>query len=293
MKAEQQLEKQISIVMIARNRAQSLSHSLQKLQERYAAVPIIVVDNHSDDDTARVVSELYPTVRLIQLEENYGSAGRNVGVQYAQTPYIAFADDDSWWDHNALPKSVAYFERYPDLGLIQGKILLHGERLEPACQLMGESPVTTPQNFPGKCILGFVACGAIVRKQAFLAAGGFHRHFGVGGEEELIALDMAEQGWRLAYMQDILAYHYPSPLRNRTRRRQLAVRNHLWSVWLRRPRGSLLAETAPLFTRAVTDGTVRQGVLEALRGLPWIVRERKPVSADLEHEVEKLSRFQP
>lgn len=293
MNVEQQLADKISIVIIARNRAQSLEKSLQKLLRLHKSVPIIVVDNHSDDDSARVVSERYPAVRLIQLAENYGSAGRNVGVQSAQTPYIAFADDDSWWAGNALRTSVAYFERYPDLGLIQGKILLHGERLEPACQLMGESPITTPRHFPGRCILGFVACGAIVRKEAFLAAGGFHRQFGVGGEEELIALDMAEQGWKLAYFQDILAYHYPSPQRNKTRRRELAVRNHLWSVWLRRSRGNLLAETAPLLTRAFTDGTVRQGVLEAFKGLPWILKERKPLSAALEHEVEKLSRFQP
>lgn len=292
MNAEQHLAEKISIVIIARNRAQSLATSLQRLQELHAGVSIIVVDNHSDDDTACVVSERYPTIRLVQLAENYGSAGRNIGVHCAQTPYVAFADDDSWWAGDALGRSVACFERYPDLGLIQGKILLHGERLEPACQLMGESPITTPRDFPGKCILGFVACGAIIRKEAFLAAGGFHRQFGVGGEEELIALDMAEQGWKLAYMQDILALHYPSPLRDKTRRRQLAVRNHLWSVWLRRSRASLLSETTPLLTRAVTDGTVRQGVLEALRGLPWIIKERKPLSAALEHEVGKLSRFQ-
>jgi N-acetylglucosaminyl-diphospho-decaprenol L-rhamnosyltransferase len=291
MKLENALSEKISIVIIARNRAHTLATALQRLLSLHEPVPTIVVDNHSDDDTVQVISKNYPDVTLIQLPENYGSAGRNIGAEYAQTPYVAFADDDSWWADGALSASVAYFEKYPALGLIQGKILLHGERLEPACQQMDESPVSTPYDFPGKCILGFVACGAIVRKDAFLSVGGFHRQFGVGGEEELIALDLAEHGWILAYFQDILAFHSPSPIRDKTRRKQLVIRNHLWAVWLRRPLGSIFAETASFLKQAITDSSVRKGVLEAFMGLPWIIKERKPLSSVLEREIVKLSKF--
>lgn len=285
------LSGQISIVIIARNRAQSLEQSLKHLTSLRESVPIIIVDNHSEDDTVQIVRKHYPDVDLLQLSENYGSAGRNIGVEYARTPYVAFADDDSWWREGALRAATAYFEQYPQLGLIQGKIILHGKKIEPACQLMDESPLTPPPDFPGKSILGFVACGAMVRKEAFLSAGGFHRQFGVGGEEELLALDMAGQGWLLAYCDDIIAFHNPSPIRNKTRRKQIAVRNHLWSVWLRRPLRSVCSETSPLLQKAVTDSNVRKGVLEAFAGLPWIFKERKSLSAELEHEIGKLSRF--
>lgn len=286
------LLEQISIVVIARNRAHSLEQSLKHLADLREPVPVIIVDNHSEDETVQVVREKYPEVELLQLPENCGSAGRNIGVEWARTPYIAFADDDSWWREDALRVATTYFERYPQLGLLQGKIILHGKKIEPACQLMEESPLTPPPNFPGKAILGFVACGAMVRKEAFLAAGGFHHQFGVGGEEELLALDMAEQGWLLAYCDDLIAFHNPSPIRNKIRRKQLAVRNHLWSVWLRRPLRSVCAETSPLLQKAVTDSNVRKGVLEAFAGLPWILKERKPLSAALEREIGKLAAFQ-
>ena len=287
------LSEKISLVIIAKDRARSLETSLKHLTTLQESVPIAVVDNHSEDDTVEVVRKKYPGVDLLQLPENHGSAGRNIGVEHARTPYIAFADDDSWWKDGALQAAITYFEKYPQLGLIQGKIILHGKRVEPACQLMDESPLTPPCDFPGKAILGFVACGAMVRKEAFLSAGGFHHHFGVGGEEELLALDMAAEGWLLAYCDDIIAFHNPSPIRNKTRRKQLAVRNHLWSVWLRRPRRSVYSETTPLLQKAITDRNVRKGVLEAFVGLPWIIKERKPLSAELEHEIGKLSRFHP
>lgn len=45
----------------------------------------------------------------------------------------------------------------------------------------------------GECaglrVLGFVACKAVVRRSAFLGCGGFHRHFGIGGEERLLTVD--------------------------------------------------------------------------------------------------------
>lgn len=293
MKSNTHLSEQISLVIIARNRARSLEKSLQHLTSLREPVPIIVVDNNSEDDTVQIVSKQYPTVELIQLAKNYGPVGRNIGVEHAKTPYVAFADDDSWWEDGALKAAAAYFEQYPGLGLVQGKIVLHGKKLEPACQLMDESPLTTPHDFPGKYILGFVACGAMVRKDAFLSAGGFHHQFGVGGEEELIALDMAEKGWVLAYFKEILAFHDPSPIRDITRRKQMAVRNHLWSVWLRRSLSSIGSETTPLLKKAVTDRDVRKGVIEACAGLPWVLKERKPLSSELEREVLKLSRFHP
>lgn len=291
MKSDGLLSEKISIVILARNRAQSLEKTLHKLTSLPECIPVIVVDNHSEDNTASLLRNKYPHVDLISLPENYGAAGRNIGVEQARTPYIAFADDDSWWKYDAFQTAIGYFEKYPQLGLIQGKIILHEKRVEPACQLMNESPLTTSPGFPGKAILGFVACGAMIRKEAFLSVGGFHRQFGVGGEEGLVALDLAEKGWMLAYFPDILAFHNPSPLRDKARREQILVRNYLWSVWLRRSMGGVFSETVPFLRKAVTQGNVRKGVVEAFTGLPWVMKERKPLRSELEREVLTLSRF--
>ena len=41
-------------------------------------------------------------------------------------------------------------------------------------------------------MLGFLACGAVARRSAVLACGGFHERYGFGGEEQLLAIDMVE-----------------------------------------------------------------------------------------------------
>lgn len=63
MKLDNTLPEKISIVMIARNRACSLETSLQKLLSLREPVPIIAVDNHSDDDTCQIVSANHSALR--------------------------------------------------------------------------------------------------------------------------------------------------------------------------------------------------------------------------------------
>jgi hypothetical protein len=50
-------------------------------------------------------------------------------------------------------------------------------------------------DLPGPPVLGFIACGGIVRRAAFLEVGGFNSRLGVGGEEELLAVDLTARGW--------------------------------------------------------------------------------------------------
>jgi hypothetical protein len=108
------------------------------------------------------------------------------------------------------------------------------------CQEMADSPLQPADDLPGPPLLGFIACGAVVRRDAFLEVGGFDARLGVGGEEELLALDLAARGWGLAYVDEVVAHHYPSPSRDPADRRRLLVRNALWSAcsaarWVVRP----------------------------------------------------------
>ena len=233
-------------------------------------------------------------MQVIPRPNNRGAAARTVGLRAVQTPYVAFADDDSWWAPGALTRAADLCDADDRLGLVAGRILLGtDERLEPACAEMRASPLVPRRPLPGPPVLGFVACGAVVRRPAYLAAGGFHRAFGVGGEEELLAIDLAAAGWDLVYVDDMVAHHHPSPVRNRAGRRRIVTRNALWCAWLRRPLPSALRRSIRLALPALHDRPGRAGVIEAVRGLPWVVRERRPVPACIEADLRTLERTRP
>jgi GT2 family glycosyltransferase len=283
----------LALVIVTRNRRESLVRTLEHLQALEAPYHIVVVDNASTDDTAATVREQFPTVQLVTRTSNIGAVARNDGVRVVQQPYIAFADDDSWWAHGALSRAIELFERYPRLALIMSRIVVGLEqRPDPCCDLMQRSPLARSDDLPGIPILGFVACGAIVRRSAFLQANGFHPAFGSSGEEALLAMDLASKGWGLSYVDTIVSHHHPSTIRNVTSRRIDGVRDELWTVWLRRPRKEMVRVTVKHLRAAPHDRISRLGLLAALRGLPWVLRQRVPVALHLERQLQLLDQQQ-
>ncbi len=72
---------------------------------------IIIVDA-SPDETGRVADELAAAnpeqVRVVHNEQNLGvSASRNLGVELADTPYVAFLDADDWWESTKIERQLA------------------------------------------------------------------------------------------------------------------------------------------------------------------------------------------
>ncbi len=265
----------LSVVVITRDRWADLQRSLPRHE-----APVIVVDNGSTDGTPALVRSHFPTVEVVALGANRGAVARNVGVEHARTPYVAFADDDSWWSPGALEAALEVFEAHPRLGLLAGRVLVGPkEREDPICGVMADAPLGVEADLPGPSVLGFLACAAVVRRAAFLEAGGFDDAIFFAGEEERLALDLATSGWGLAYVPEVVAHHHPSRQRDDQERKALIARNRLLTAVLRRPSRVVAAEVAA----ALRGGPAERAALRAaLPVLPKALARRRVVPAHVE-----------
>ncbi|WP_336204964.1 glycosyltransferase family 2 protein [Nonomuraea sp. LPB2021202275-12-8] len=221
----------VTVVVATMNRLRALQRSLP-----HHPGPVILVDNGSTDGTTGFVRRHFPHVRVVEAGRNLGAPARNLGVRMAETPYVAFADDDSWWASGALELAADTLDAHPRLAVLGARVLVGAEqRLDPVSAEMRRSPLGVADDLPGPSVLGFLACGAVVRRQAYLEAGGFDDVIFFFGEEERLAMDLAARGWGLAYVDDVVAHHHPSPPRDPAARQALAVRNALLTAVLRRP----------------------------------------------------------
>jgi GT2 family glycosyltransferase len=285
-------EPAVGVVVATRDRAGSLLRTLERLRRLPEQPPIVVVDNASGDGTADAVRDRHDDIRVIALRRNLGAAARTIGARALQTPFVAFSDDDSWWAPGALGRAVTAFEQRPRLALVAARILVgDDEREDQTCSAMARSPLPRRVGMPGRPVLGFVACGAIVRRAAYLEIGGFHPRLLYAGEERMLAVDLAAAGWELSYVPQVVAYHHPSARRDHGGRRRLEARNDLWTAWLRRPRASVARQTVGMLRAAAGDRQRLAGVVDACAGLPWVVRERRPVNGTVEVQLRMLERL--
>jgi GT2 family glycosyltransferase len=279
----------VTAVMITRNRCDEAVQAIERLLQLPERPPIIVVDNSSTDDTLTAVSKFADRVTIIPLTRNAGAAGRNAGVEAARTPYIAFVDDDSSWKAGSLAQAAAVMAAHPSVAVLAAQLTVGEQQsLDPACRRMAASPLPADSDLPGPPVLGFIACAAVVRRDAFLAVGGFDERYGVGGEERSLALELADGGWKLAYVEDVRASHRPSPVRDRVDRGRVLVRNELWLAWSRRPWPSALRVTARFLRRAVNDSVARAGVVAAARQAGSVLRVRRCVAPWLEQQLQLI-----
>jgi GT2 family glycosyltransferase len=282
-----------TVVIATRNRCAELLRTLGKLAALRPRPPVVVVDNGSEDATAPVVraaaAELGDT-RLVRLAHNAGAVARNVGVASAHTPYVAFADDDSWWAAGSLPTAEALLDEHPRVGLLAARTLVGpDEHVDPVSERMAASPLGHEPDLPGPSVLGFLACAAIVRRQAFLDAGGFSRLLHFGGEEELLAYDLAAAGWELCYVDSVRAHHHPSLIRDDRLDRDIRqLRNHTLVTWLRRPGPVAVRSGVDLLRRTLRYPPAALAAAGALARLPVVLARRQRLPADVERRVRLL-----
>jgi len=281
----------VGIVVLTHNRVAEVIRTLERLVALPERPAIVVVDNNSTDGTRDAVRRRFPAIRCIHLATNLGAAGRNIGVEACDRPYVALCDDDTWWEPGSLSRAAYFLDAHPALAVITGKVIVRGERIDPTCLLLARSPLPSPPGLPGKALLGFLAGASIVRRSAFLSVGGFEPRLFLGGEEELLTLDLVNAGWVLAYVDELMIHHHPSPSRDAEGRRRLLARNSLWIAWLRYPPRSAIGRTLAAVRAGTYSRPAREALYEAIQGLTWVSANRRCISADLDRQLRYLERI--
>ncbi|MDP9268932.1 MAG: glycosyltransferase family 2 protein [Acidobacteriota bacterium] len=124
----------VSIIIVSYNCRDYLIGCLESV---YAAptqtgYEVIVVDNASPDDTAKVVPARFPQVRWIQSEVNGGfSHANNQGIAAAQGEYLLLLNPDTLVLDNAIDRMVRFMDEKVSAGACGCRVLNEDGSLQP------------------------------------------------------------------------------------------------------------------------------------------------------------------
>ncbi len=102
----------VSVVIPSYNHAHLIGRALSSvLAQSWPRLEVIVVDNHSTDNTDEVVNGFADArVRLLKVYNGGTIAiSRNLGIRAARGEWVAFLDSDDWWAYDKLARCAAHF----------------------------------------------------------------------------------------------------------------------------------------------------------------------------------------
>lgn len=192
----------VSVVVPARDAAATLPALLAALSaQAQTGFEVLLVDDGSTDATA-AIARAHPGVRLLQGEGRGPGAARNLGLEHAKAPVVAFTDADCVPAPGWLASGLAALER---ADLVQG-------RVEPAGPCgPWDRTVTVP-----RLSTLFETANLFARTDAVLAAGGFEPWLRPRGGKELgedvwLGWRLQRAGARVAFAPDALVRHAVFP----------------------------------------------------------------------------------
>ncbi len=104
----------ISIIIPTFNRVDLLKRALESVyKQTVSGYEVIVIDDGSIDDTAKMLQAEFPLVRYYYQENKGVSSARNIGLKQAKGEWLAFLDSDDEWLPQKLEKQLALLKENP------------------------------------------------------------------------------------------------------------------------------------------------------------------------------------
>lgn len=241
---------EVTVIIPNWNGKEYISQCLDSLKDQSVGqVPVIVVDNASEDGSRECVAEQYPWVKLISLEQNYGFCRAvNEGIRAAQTKYVILLNNDIRADRDFVRYLLLRAGKNEKLFSCQAKMLQmdHPDRIDNAgdqyCALgwaytRGKDCPADKFSEPAKI---FSACGGAVlyRREVFDQIGLFDEAHFAYLEDVDVGYRAQICGYENWYEPQAVVYHKGSAAtgsRHNTFKVSHASRNNIYLIYKNMP----------------------------------------------------------
>jgi glycosyltransferase involved in cell wall biosynthesis len=209
-----------TVVISSKDRCGDLRGALASCRTQSVPLEVIVLDDGSKDGTAEMVRREFPEVRLVSEPVSRGYiVRRNQGAELATTPVIFSIDDDAAY---VAPETIAQtLAEFSDPRIAAVAM--------PFCNVR-QGPTILQQAPDAKRIYvceTFIGTAHALRREAFLAVGGYRPTLFHQGEEGDLAIRLLARGAVVRLGRAEPLHHFESPRRDYRRLDVQARRNDI------------------------------------------------------------------
>lgn len=252
-------EVSVSIILSTYNRAALLPRSIASvLGQTYGDFELIVVDDGSQDDSARVVARFADErIRYVRLAKNGGlPAARNAGLAQARGAYIAFQDSDDEWLSEKLERQRRELETHPEAAVVYGdmfRVCADGRVLYLRSPTIVRGRLINPQTRYWQSYM-LALQPALIRRACFDR---FRFDEGLGTFDDLDFYLRIAQHYEFLHRQEPLVKYYETQGLTSDRCAELRDRRRLVQKYA----GALLASDPAFLVKETVDVLLRRSLL--------------------------------
>jgi GT2 family glycosyltransferase len=290
----------ISVVILNFNGKRYLDACLSSLAvQTYRDFEVIVVDNASRDGSAEYLEAQFPWARVIRNRANLGFAGGcNKGIRHARGELILTLNNDTKADSRFIECLVTPMLSDESVGTCAAKMLLPDDRINSAGICLSRSGAAWDRGMfepdwgqydLSQEVFGPCAGAALYRKKMLDEIGLFDEDFFLYMEDVDLAFRAKLAGWKCIYVPEAVVHHHHGGTAGFGS--DLAVyygnRNVIWYTVKDFPTGLLLTSlpwivgrnlaVIPYYALRGQGKTILRSKLDALRGLPRMLKKRKSI----------------
>ncbi|MDO4790730.1 MAG: glycosyltransferase family 2 protein [Porphyromonas sp.] len=220
--------KPVAVVILNWNGAEMLREFLPPLLENTCAdlADIVVADNGSQDSSLQLLQEHFPSVRILDLERNWGFAeGYNRAIEQVANPYVLLLNSDVEVSSGWLEPLYDLISQDADIVAVQPKIRSYREKSAfeyagaaggyldlfgyPFCRgrIFDTVEKDSGQYDTREQVFWTTGAAMLVRRNAFLSMGGFDSWFFAHQEEIDLCWRWIGAGYKLYCEPRSVVYH--------------------------------------------------------------------------------------
>ena len=207
----------LSLVVCTRNRGNQLAQMLASLERQDCAQnwELVLVDNHSTDNTASVIRDFIEDTSLDVSSQYCSEPGlsraRNCGWRAARGEVVAFTDDDCYPKDDFVAEIIAAFAK-GDCDFVGGKVSLYDSEDYPiTIQTSNQTQEYPPHSYiqPG----AIAGCNMSFKRQVLEVIQGFDERMGAGtslhaGEDTDALMAALSCGFCGKYVPEVEVAHH-------------------------------------------------------------------------------------
>jgi glycosyltransferase involved in cell wall biosynthesis len=183
----------VSIILPVYNSAKLLPAALESaFAQTFQDFEIIAVNDGSTDDTAQVLKQYEPRIRIMHQANAGASSARNAAIRVAQGEFIAFLDADDIWEPQKLALQVEAMRADAKLGVCYTECLYFDEEKSWLANF-GRHPQMSGMIFDAILADHFISMSSVlVRKRCLDEVGLFDESL-IGSEDYNVYLRLAKK----------------------------------------------------------------------------------------------------